>query len=103
MRSSDPADIKRLSRSISNLSREKWEKAAIPHMIEGVTAKFQQNPMLREFLLNTEGTQLAEASPYDGFGGIGLPLSSPLIKDKSKWNGRNEFGNILYQIRQSLR
>ena len=63
-------------------------------MKEGITLKFTQVDGLRQALLSTNDKELIEASPRDGYWGIGLSLGSHNLKDRDKW-GSNNLGKIL--------
>jgi ribA/ribD-fused uncharacterized protein len=68
--------------------RENWDTIRNFVMIEGVVAKFTQNPRLMKELLATKGKTLREASPRDSYWGIG--------KDGK---GKNMLGKILVCLR----
>ena len=64
--------------------------------------KFEQNPELLLHLLETEGTTLVEASPYDAVWGIGLFESAPEAQNRDTWQGTNWLGEILTEVREEL-
>ena len=65
-------------------------------------AKFTQNSKLKEKLLETEGTILVEASPWDTVWGIGRYASDPKSKFKKYWRGKNWLGYILTDVRDQI-
>jgi ribA/ribD-fused uncharacterized protein len=102
-KSTDPAKYKRLTKAIPEDVKDKWNKVATRHMAEGLSAKFQQNDDLKDFLLETKNTELVEASPNDRFWGVGITITDPRIFNKEQWKGKNNLGNLLGQIRETLR
>ena len=66
-------------------------------------AKFSQTPSLKEFLLNTGETTIAEANPHDLIYGTGLGLRDPQVWEKPKWKGSNLLGKALEKVRSSLK
>ena len=64
--------------------------------------KFEQNEKLLKVLLDTKGTFLVEASPYDRIWGIGLAEDDPAIHDPANWNGLNWLGEVLTQLRDNI-
>lgn len=83
-----PAVAMKRGRSITPVAG--WDDKKIDVMTEAVTAKFEQNSDLMTALLATEGFELIEFAPWgDTFWGV----------DKN-YDGRNELGEILMQIRE---
>ena len=60
-----PFEYKKLGRKIRGFDAEAWDAKKYDIVVEGNKAKFSQNPALKEFLLSTGDSLLAEASPYD--------------------------------------
>jgi ribA/ribD-fused uncharacterized protein len=50
--------------------------------------------------METKGTLLVEASPYDRIWGIGLAEDDPGIHDPLNWNGLNWLGEVLTELRE---
>ena len=73
-------------------------------MKNGLFAKFYQNQHLADFLRQTGDTELAEASPYDTFWGIGIRItsSSDILNDKKNWKGKNNLGKLLMEVCDAL-
>ncbi len=80
-----------------------WRADRRQVMYEGYKAKFMQNPVLNQFLINTGERTLVEASKHDKYWGSGLGLrdlrSQP---DTTNWPGDNNLGLILMRIHQDL-
>ncbi len=66
------------------------------------SAKFQQNPSLREHLVATGSKRLVEASPYDTFWGIGLRNRDPDAREHKLWRGINHLGQLLMVVSSDL-
>ena len=65
--------------------------------------KFNQQPHLTEYLLNTENRVLVEASPVDAVWGIGLSADSKDIDNIYAWRGQNLLGFALMEARDFLK
>ena len=103
MATDSPRKQKSLGQKVSNFSDTVWKKKRFRIVFEGNMAKFSQNPILREELLRTAHKMLVEASPYDRIWGIGLsPQDADALKP-SKWRGENLLGQILMQVRATIR
>ena len=71
-------------------------------MFQGNYAKFTQNPDLLKTLIDTIGTTLVEASPYDKVWGIGLAEDDPKALNRETWEGTNWLGEVLTDLRTYL-
>ena len=69
----DPAETKKLSRLIK-LDAKAWDRIRVKAMWDTLHLKFEQNPDLKEKLLDPslDGKMFVEASPYDCFWGAGI-------------------------------
>lgn len=124
LNTSDPKKHKEIGRSIKGFDKAKWEQHMLPFskpfcwkekfllpfnkpfcwniVYVGNYNKFNQNPDLKKRLMETVGTTLVEASPYDTIWGIGLSLENPDTLDRSKWMGLNWLGEVLTQLREDF-
>jgi ribA/ribD-fused uncharacterized protein len=102
LKESLPMKQKYLGRKVRNFDEQVWEKHCRDIVYKGNYAKFTQNKHLLKKLLETAGTTLVEASPYDTIWGIGLDETHPHAKDRSKWRGENRLGEILTRLREDL-
>jgi ribA/ribD-fused uncharacterized protein len=87
-----PLEAKRAGKAIA--MRDDWDAVKVQIMYEIVHAKFSQNPLLKQQLLDTGNVILEEGNSWgDRTWGI-CPAGSGI--------GRNELGKILMQIRQEF-
>jgi ribA/ribD-fused uncharacterized protein len=98
-----PAEAKKLGRNIRPFDEGIWLKQRGDIVVQGNLAKFGQHEPLRTFLLDTSGSILVEASPYDNVWGIGLDAADPDAPRPENWKGLNLLGFALMQVRQRLR
>ena len=99
----DPAKVKALGREVRNFDAGLWAKTRFDVVVTGSTAKFAQNPELRDFLLGTGDAVLVEAAPRDTVWGIGLGPENPKAKDPREWRGENLLGFALMKARDGIR
>jgi ribA/ribD-fused uncharacterized protein len=98
----DPRDQKELGRKVSGFDTVEWGKHAKEVVYRACYHKFTQNPKLMANLMETAGTLLVEASPYDKIWGIGIGEDDPARLDPKKWKGTNWLGEILTKLREDL-
>ena len=103
MRVSDPGKQKLKVKKLKNFDIERWVDKAPVILKTALTAKFQQNDDLKDELLATGDTLIAEASPYDCLFGIGLSLNHPDAVKQSEWRGKNILGSTLMAVRDELK
>lgn len=103
MNTSSPREQKALGRLVKNFNPDVWNKVAKAYVLIGNINKFNQNPLLRQVLLETKNKELVEASPYDTIWGIGLGYDHPDIEDKTKWRGTNWLGEVLMETREAIK
>jgi ribA/ribD-fused uncharacterized protein len=97
-----PKQHKALGRKVRNFSDAVWKANREAIVTDGSRAKFMQNPELRQALLDTAGTELVEASPFDRIWGIGLAATDKRAEDPAQWRGQNLLGKILTRVRDEL-
>jgi len=102
MQVNDPKTQKMLGRKVSGFNVDEWNKNAKAFVYMGNYHKFIQNPKLLEKLMETKGTTLVEASPYDTIWGIGLSEDNINIFNRDKWRGTNWLGEVLTSLRDDL-
>ncbi len=97
-------DIKGFGRKIKNFDGNVWDNECRRIVEEGIKAKFSQNPLMKQTLLDTGDTILAEAASYDKIWGIGIGSDDvERVQDPKQWLGTNFLGYGLMKIRSELR
>jgi len=97
-----PKSAKALGRKVRNFDDGAWKANARQIVTQGNIAKFQQNEALGEFLQQTGEQVLVEASPYDRIWGIGLRRNDDRAAHPSTWQGQNQLGFALMDVRAEL-
>jgi ribA/ribD-fused uncharacterized protein len=96
-----PRQVQILGQKIQKFQETVWQEHRFQIVVNGNIAKFQQNPLLKEFILSTKDQILVEASPDDKIWGIGLSFNDPNIEDPNCWQGLNLLGFALMEARAS--
>jgi len=99
----DPKSCKDLGRKVKNFDEDRWTSHLEETAYEVVRQKFTSCKLLRDVLLSTGDSILAEAAPNDSVWGIGLKIDDERVDDPSKWCGQNALGRALMQVRSHLR
>ena len=86
------------------VNSNKWTKGKSRQVMqERLLAKFTQNDHLRHVLVTTEGKTLVECAPRDLFWGIGLGIKQAMRTPPQHWQGGNELGKAITELRQKLK
>ncbi len=99
---SSPAKAKKLGRNVLNFKSEIWDEHKCEIVTKGNFHKFDQNPDLKEFLLNTGKRIIVEASPVDAIWGIGMDQNHQHAYNPVLWRGENLLGFCLMEVREQL-
>jgi len=97
-----PKQQKAFGRKVKNFDKNTWDKNAKKIVYKGNYAKFTQNESLKKELMDTVGTTLVEASPYDKIWGIGLSENDARAYSRSTWQGKNWLGEVLTELRENI-
>lgn len=102
MKTDDASKIKAFGRLVSGYDDHIWSGIRQIIVYRGLFAKFSQNEDLKEGLLQTGDSILAECAVKDRIWGIGLSMKDPDRLDRAKWKGQNLLGYTLMMVRDSL-
>ena len=97
----DPVAAKNLGKTIKNFEPAVWRDECEKFMRVALSAKFEQNAELAEFLKATGNSTLVEANPHDKYWGAGLSMADD-VWSPSKWKGANKLGKMLEDLRRKL-
>ncbi len=98
-----PGAIKALGRGVRNYNDAVWSGQRQIIVYQGLLEKFRQNEELKERLLATGESVLAECAVRDKIWGIGLSMKDPGRFDLNAWQGQNLQGFSLMCVRTALR
>jgi hypothetical protein len=98
-----PGEVKELGRQIRGFDEIKWNERRFQIVKTGNIHKFNQNKILRDFLIATGDRVIVEASPTDSVWGIGLSQDSEMIDNPYTWRGENLLGFALMETRDFLK
>ena len=103
LKESKPETQKKLGKdkNISGFSMPVWTERCLDIMNRRLEAKFEQNPGLKQFLVNTDSSMLLEANPKDPYWGVGMSLYNKQIWIKNSWAGHasKHLGRLLSELR----
>lgn len=94
-----PEKAKHLGDKLDTCPEWEMKKRAVMKCV--VTHKFKQNLTLRNKLKNTTGLKLLECTT-NKYWGTGRRMDSQLWDESNNYEGRNELGHILEEIRSAL-
>lgn len=102
MAAGHPKQCKDLGQRVRGFDEAVWRENRVDIVRAGNLAKFSQDPRLKDFLCQSGGRVLAEASPLDRIWGIGLAADDPGAEDAALWRGENLLGFTLMEVRDLL-
>jgi ribA/ribD-fused uncharacterized protein len=97
-----PGEAKELGRQVTGFDEQVWIENRYDIVVKGNIHKFNQYPLFAEFLINTKGRVLVEASPVDKIWGVGMSKDAEQIENPHFWNGENLLGFALMEVRDFL-
>ena len=97
-----PREAKALGREVRGFTDDVWVASRFEIVVAGNLAKFEQNPEMGRFLVETGSTVLVEASPRDRIWGIGMGRNNEHATDPAHWRGLNLLGFALMEVRSRL-
>ena len=98
---SHPREMQVLGRKVRGFDPDTWSANATTIVYQGNMYKFDRNVALLEKLMETRGTILVEASPYDKVWGIGLAENDDRCLTQETWQGVNWLGYTLTNLRDN--
>ena len=102
LRANTAKGCKWLGKQVTPFDAKAWDVVKYDIVKTGNRAKFEQNHDLKELLLSTGDSILAEASPKDKIWGIAMDAKTAAKTDPSKWPGENLLGKILMELREEF-
>jgi len=102
----DPAQAKKIGRSLKNFDAAVWDEWKVSAMYDVNFYKYTQNPKLLQLLLETGDAELIEASPKDSIWGSGLSKEEHLNREEAgdtSYPGQNLLGKVLTKLRDDIR
>lgn len=96
-------EIKQLGRQVKNYEEYLWLERREAYVSRGNYEKFSQNEDLKQKLLNTGNTIMAESNYFDKIWAIGIKETDPTVTNPSKWKGLNLLGKILTNLREKFK
>jgi ribA/ribD-fused uncharacterized protein len=102
MEQHSPRKQKFLGRQVRGYDDATWMAECCDIMVPALVSKFMQDTYSLNCILDSVGTILVEASPYDKIWGIGMTKDDPRATDPSKWEGKNLLGDVLMRARDII-
>ena len=102
MATDDVGKIKALGRAVRNYDDIIWNGMRQVIIHEGLVEKFRQNDELKDLLLATGDSILAECAVQDRIWSIGLSMKDERRHDLQQWQGQNLLGFSLMLVREKL-
>nr|CAD2205031.1 unnamed protein product [Meloidogyne enterolobii] len=94
----NPITIRRIGKRIRNYNQQEWYTV----MYTGLWAKFTQNVQLFNQLRETCDGLITQASTSEFYWSNGLSPTSKRLKDPSQWEGDNNLGKLLMELRSEI-
>lgn len=102
LKTEDVSEIKALGRKVSGYDDNIWSGIRQVTVYQGLLEKFGQNDELKDKLLKTGNSVLAECAVKDTIWGIGLSMRDPDRFEITKWKGKNLLGYTLMMVRERI-
>jgi len=100
MEATEPNEQKRIGLKVKHFNKDAWWNKTNVLMHEANYNKFMQNEYLKQELLTTTGTTIAQACPFRADWSTGYFVTEPNCQDRQKWTGMNKLGEILTNLRE---
>lgn len=103
LRNVHPKQYKQLGRKVKPFDPDVWNVVSLKVVKKALMMKFEQNPRLKAYLLQTGNAVLVEDSPFDQIWGAGIKKSDSRYAYPEQWPGENRLGFLLMEVRDELR
>ena len=103
MNTTTAKECKSISIGIENYEEDTWNAVAKDLCAKGINEKFLQNRALLNVLLTRTGTKTIVEATKDDTWGTGVVLHSPNCLIRTKWTSQGIMGEILQELRDSMR
>lgn len=100
-RAVDAREAKRLSHKV--MPTKNWEEKSQSLMMDILRAKIYQNPYIKEALLASGDTAIAECVPYQMFWSCGLSKDAATSSHPDLWPGKNILGEMWVGLRDEFK
>lgn len=102
MEQAHPRKQKFLGRQVRGFDQEVWMAKCQDIMVPALVSKFTQDTYSLNCMLDSVGTTIVEASPYDKVWGIGMTKDDPRATNPTQWDGLNLLGVVLMKARDII-
>lgn len=99
----DVEKAKMMGRTAKGYNNTVWSGIRQVIAYRGLLAKFEQNPDLKQKLLDTGDAYLVECAYSDKIWACGVHIDDGDRRDMSKWKGQNILGFALMEVRKELK
>lgn len=103
LKTTNVSEIKALGRKVMNYDDIIWNGRRQVIVYQGLLEKFSQNQELKELLVQTGDSILAECAVQDKVWGIGLSMNDENRFTLANWRGQNLLGFTLMEVREKLK
>lgn len=103
LQTDDPQKQQDLGQSVTPFIPKLWDGTCQLIALRALTAKFTQNPALRQALLATGDAWLVECAHKDKIWACGCRLTEPERLNIQQWPGKNILGFALMEVRRGIR
>jgi len=102
MNATNPDEQRRIGSKVMHFNKDTWNNKTNLIMHEANFNKFMQNSELKQELLATAGSTLAQACPFRGDWSTGYFVDERNCHNRQQWNGMNKLGEILTILREEI-
>ena len=89
LKAAHPREQNRLGKTVRYFDESTWNNNSCDVVKQGNLAQFSQNSVLKDYMVGTGDSLLAEASPKHLKWGVGLAGNNPHALNPDRWIGQN--------------